>query len=321
MVGLNQFIIKKISDDGKTADFEVGPLPSGYGHTMGNFLRRVLLTSVPGSSITSVKIDGVQHEYSTLVGLPDDILAVILSLKNVVLVSKTHDKVRLTLDVKGKKGSVVEVKASDFEKNSDIEIINPDYVISRLTDEKSHLKMEITVERGVGYRLPNEGVRKELGVLPVDANFSPIELVTYDIVPTRVGQETELDQVNLQIRTNGSVTPVEALHVAAQILDEMTTHLVVNTEQMLTGKEITVLVGAAKIAEPIMSTEEALEPIKVVDLNLSTRLTNALLRSGYDDLRKLTGLTEEEVANIRGMGNKSLNELLAMIKKYEIKLV
>lgn len=318
MIALNEFTLTKTNDTGNKATFEVGPLPQGYGHTMGNFIRRVLLTSIPGTAITSVKIDGVQHEYATLQGVGDDILTILLSLKNVVLVSKTHDPVVLKLSAKGKANDVVEVKAADFEKNSDVEVINPDYVITTLSGTKSSVDLEITVERGVGYHFGNEGVRKELGMLPIDANYSPVVNVNYEIVPTRVGQQTDLDQVNITIETNGAVTPIEAFHTASDIVHEMTTHLIKNTEQMLSGNEVTVTLG--KKQEEKVETEEVVEPITVIDLNLSTRLTNALLRSGYDDLRKLEGMTEEAAANIRGMGDKSFNELLDVLKKHEVEL-
>lgn len=320
MNSLKQYVIKKVSEKDNEAHFEIGPLPTGYGHTLGNFLRRVLLASVPGSSITSIKIDGVQHEYATLGGVGDDILTIILALKNVVLVAKTNDPITLEIDVKGKDGEVVEVTAGDIKKNSDVEIINPEYVITKLTSAKARFKAEIVVERGIGYAMPNEEIRKEVGMLPVDANFSPVELVHYSVVPTRVGNRTDLDQVNISIKTNGSVTAIEALHVAAEIINEMSSHLFFNTSQMITGNEISVLVGRPQ-DESVKTQSTDKEPIKVVDLNLTTRLTNALLRSGYDDLRKLEGLTEEEVANIRGMGSKSYTELLDIIKKYEIKLV
>lgn len=320
MISLDQFVIKKTSDDGKTAAFEIGPLPKGFGNTLANTVRRILLSSVPGSAITAVQLEGVQHEYSTLDSVSDDVLAILLSLKNIVVVSKTIDPVVLEIDVKGKDGEVVEVKAGDIKKNSNVDVINPEYVITKLTGKKGHFKAKITVERGEGYAFPNEELRKELGVLPVDALFSPVKLVDYSITPTRVGQHTDLDQINLTVRTNGAVTPVEAMHVASDILKRMSLHLNKNTEQMLTGKEISLTVET-KRADVKETKKEDKDPIKVLDLNLSTRLTNALLRSNYDDLRKLEGLTEEEVANIRGMGSKSFAELLDIVKKYGIKLV
>ena len=322
MVALNQFSIKKVEEKGNTATFAIAPLPKGYGHTLAVYLRRILLSSIPGSAITAVKIDGVQHEYSTLAGVSDDILAVILSLKNVVLVSKSLEPVVLDVDVKGKDGEVVEVKAGDIQVNSEVEIINPEYVITKLTNAKSRFKAQITVKRGTGFEVGDETARKELGMLPVDANYSPVSLVNYTITQSRVGQETELDQLNLVVQTNGAVSAVEALHVAADTLNQLTSHLTELTEQMLSGNEVTVALNQKqKLAQTVSSQSVSKPELRVSDLNLSTRLTNALVKSGYDDLNKLEGLTEEELSNIRGMGSKSFTELLDILKKHSIKLV
>lgn len=322
MISLNQFVIKKVEIDQNTSTFEIGPLPKGFGNTLGTFIRRTLLSAIPGTAITAVKIDGVQHEYSSLEGVSDDVLTLILSLKNVVLVSKSLEPVTLDIKVSGKDGEVVEVKAGDFEPSSEVEIVNPDYVITRLTSGKAKFVASVTVERGIGYILPKEELRKELSMLPLDANFSPVQLVNYEITQARVGKETELDQLNLTVQTNGSITPIEALHIAVDTLNQTTEHLMTITEQMLTGKEISVTLSKQQRQIEESTTSAVSEtPIKVTDLNLSTRLTNALLKSNYDDLRKLSGLTEEEVANIRGMGSKSFEELLSVLKKYDIKLV
>lgn len=321
MISLQQFTIKKESEGNNSATFSVGPLPHGYGHTLGTFLRRVLLSSVPGSSITGVKIDGVEHEYSSLEGVSDDVLALLLSLKNVVLVSKSLTPVTVELTATGKAGEVVEVTAGDIEETNEVRVANKDYVITRLTG-KTKLNVVLTVERGTGYVLPNEDVRKEVSTLPLDANFSPVKLVNYTVSQTRVGKETELDQLDIQIETNGAVTPEEALHVAADSLNQMTSHLIEISTSMLKGDEVTVAVqNEIKKAASESKTASDETPVRVADLNLSTRLTNALMKSNYDDLRKLAGLTEEEVASIRGMGSKSYQELLDVLKKYNVKLV
>lgn len=324
MISLNQFIIKKVSEKDNVGLFEIGPLPTGYGHTLGNFIRRVLLSSIPGSAITSVKIDGVQHEYSTLAGLPDDILTLVLSIKNVVLVNKTLEPQTVEINVKGKDGAVVEVKAGDITGNSNVEVVNKDYVITSLTSSKAKFKAEIVVERGVGYKMGSDQTRKEAGNLPVDSNFSPVKLVNYDISPTRVGKETELDQLNLSIQTNGALSPVESLNIAVDILNQMTSHLVDLSAKMLNGDEIAVTLSKQQKVEDskVAATSSThKQELKVADMNLSTRLTNALLRSGYTDMRKMEGMTEDEVANIRGMGSKSLIELLDTLKKHSVKLI
>lgn len=322
MISLNQFGIKKVSEKNNIGTFEIGPLPKGYGHTLAVYLRRILLSSIPGSAITAVKIDGVQHEYSTLAGVSDDILALVLALKNIVLVSKSLEPVVVEIDVKGKDGEVIEVKAGDIQKNADVEVINPEYVITKLTNAKSKFKAQLTVQRGISYIYGDETTRKELGMLPVDANFSPVKLVNYTISQARVGQETELDQLNLVIETNGAVSPVESLHVAADVLNQVTSHLASLTEKMLSGDEVTVELNQKQKAAQTVHSQSVTKPeLKVSDLNLSTRLTNSLLKSGYDDLNKLEGLTEEELSNIRGMGSKSFTELLDILKKHSIKLV
>jgi DNA-directed RNA polymerase subunit alpha len=325
MISLNQFTIKKTATKDNTATFEIGPLPKGYGFTFGSYLRRVLLSSIPGAAITGMKIDGVQHEYSTLDGLTDDVLTLILSLKNVVVISKTLNPVTLEIDVKGKEGQVVEVKASDIQVSSEVEVINPDYVIAKLTSGKSRLKAQLTVERGVGYKLADSELRKEIGVLPTDASFSPVKLVKYSISPTRVGQETELDQLNITVQTSGAILPEEALNIASDILDQMTKHLLEMSTKMLKGDEIAIKLNEQQKVEDTKATSMIAQPtrnsLKISDMALSTRLTNALIKAGISDLNKLEGMTEEEIANIRGMGSKSYTELIDILKKHAIKLI
>jgi DNA-directed RNA polymerase subunit alpha len=321
MISLSDFNIKKVSDSATHAEFQIGPLPTGYGHTLGNILRRVLTSSVPGAAITAVKIDGVHHEYSTLEGVSQDILNIILALKNIVVLSKSAEPVTLNIDVKGKNGGIVEVTAGDFEKNSDIEVINPEYVITKLTSAKSKFSAQIVIEQGTGYMMPNEEVRHEVGMLPVDALFSPVKLVNYSVTPTRVGNETELDQLNLTVITNGAITPSDSLSFAANLINQMAQNFVVGTKDMISGR-VNTEVAVKKEDDVAEDTQATAQPkLLVAELNLSTRLTNALLRSGFDDLRKLDGFTEEELANIRGMGEKSLDELLDILKKYNIKLI
>jgi len=321
MISLQEFNVVKTEEKGNVATYEVSPLPTGYGHTLANVFKRVLQSSIPGAAITGVKIDGVEHEYATLEGVKDDMLAVILSLKNVIFFSKSEEAVRLSIDVKGAKGKTVEVKASDIEKNSDVEVINEDYVITKLTSEKAKFKAEIIVERGIGYTLPKEEVREEIGMLPVDAIFSPVVNVNYNVVPTRVGGQTELDKVVMNIETNGSITPSDAFSIAANILSEMTSNLVSKTADMISGKVDTAQPLPAIEEVEVVGTGEVEESIMINDLNLSTRLHNALSRAGFSDLRKLEGFSEEELGNIRGMGEKSLEELLDVLKKNEIKII
>ncbi len=322
MFPINQFVIKKVKESGNTGEFEIGPLPKGYGHTLGNVYRRVLLSSIQGAAVTSVKMNGVQHEYSTVAGIADDVLTVVLALKDIAVVSHSDEPVVLSLKSKGKKGTTVEVTAADIEKNPMVEIINPEHVITVLTDEKATIDAEVTIEKGFGYALPNEDFRKEIGTIPVDANFNPVKLVALQIKDTRVGQQTDLDLVKLEVKTNGAITPSAALHTAADILTKVSTHLFESTQDMLSKKaQDEVDSRELPVADETEQVEVVAEPILVADMGLSTRLTNALVNGGYEDLRQLEGLTEEEISNIKGMGEKSFDELIDILKQNEIQLI
>lgn len=323
MFPINQFVIKKISEKPTEGVFQVGPMAKGYGNTLGNTFRRILLSSISGAAVTSVKIDGVQHEYTTIAGLQDDVLSVVLALKGLALVSHSEGPVVLKLSAKGKKGSPVTVTAADIETNSMIEIVNPEYVITTLSDEKSELNAEITVERGIGYAHANENVRREVGSIPVDAIFTPVTAVSLDVSATRVGQQTDLDLLELKVHTNGTITPSAALYEAAQILVKVSEHLMQTASDNLSAK------AESEIKEAILPVGQEVEetatksenPVNISDLNLSTRLVNALVNAGYENLRDMQGLTEEEVRNIKGMGDKSFQELLDVLAANDIKLI
>lgn len=322
MISLSSFNIKKTGEEGNAMNFEIGPLPKGYGHTIGNILRRILLSSIPGSAVTAVKIEGAQHEYSTIEGVSDDVLTILLSLKNVVVRSMVDEPVTLEINVSGKKaGDLTEVKAADIAANSNVEVINKDYVITSISD-KASFKAQIIVNNGIGYVYPDQEARKELGMLPLDARFSPVSLVNYSVTQTRVGKETDLDQLNLSVQTNGAINGLEALNIAVRLLNEMTEHLAQTTKDVLEGKEVEIpkstLVDAV---EEEAGEEQETRSLVVEELNLSTRLTNALLRSGITDLSRLEGYTEDELASIKGMGKKSLDELVETLNKYGVKVL
>ena len=332
MIALNQFTVSTTKISENEVKFEISPLPKGYGNTLGNILRRILLSSVPGSAITAVKIDGVTHEYTSVEGMKDDALTILLAMKNIVVSSNTEDDVELEIDVLCNEDKVVEVTAGDIKSNSAVDVINKDYVITTLTKKGARFKASLVVSKGVGYQYPNQEVRKELGMIPLDATFSPVLLVTYEIVPTRVGQTIDLDQLNLYVKTNGSSTPEDAFYVTSTILQTLSVHMFMNAERVIEGEVAPVLLstqtvddvesvwGDSNLNSNTKSTTSR-QPVPVVDLNLSTRLTNALLRSGYDDLNMLGGMTQEDLVNIRGMGAKSLDELIAILKKYEITVI
>ncbi len=322
MFPINQFKIETISQSNNQGLFEIGPLPKGYANTIGTVLRRILLSSIPGAGITAVRMGGVQHEYTTLAGLKDEVLAIVLAMKEISVISHSNDPVELTLKKKGKKGEVTIVTAADFESNPMVEIVNPDYQITTLADESAELDLTVIVEKGIGYTLPGQNKREEVGLIPVDAIFSPVRLVSVKSQNARVGQQTDLDSLVLDIITDGTVLPQVAIHQAAEILNTMSEHLVQNTNTLLNSKTA----GLANksdlpIAEKVEEVDEGVTPILVSDLSLSTRLTNALVNSGYEDLNQLNGLTEEEVRNIKGMGEKSFTELLDILKEKGITLI
>lgn len=312
MLATNEFKILVLEEAANTGLFRIDPLPKGYANTLGAVLRRILLSSIPGAGIVSIKIDGVQHEYATIAGLQDDLLSVVLNLKQVAVKLKGTEPVTLTISKKGKKGESVVVTAGDFDKNALVEIVNPDFVLTTLADEKAALNAEITVAPGVGYALPNEEVREEVGMIPIDPVFSPVTLVAVESKNTRVGQQTDLDALEVRINTNGAITPSEALAKAAEIMHSLSTHLVMQTVN-----------GAveAPVSKSSTAKVESTKAISFEEAELSTRLVNALQNSGYNALNDLEGLAEEELRNLKGMGEKSFEELLAALKKHKINLI
>lgn len=202
-----------------------------------------------------------------------------------------------------------------------MKIINPDYVITKLTSDQS-IEITVKVERGFGYQQPKDSKRTDIDVLPVDVNYSPVTLVSYVVEPARVGKDTELDELVLNIKTNGALTPEEALKISLDMLYEGFAHLNTVSQTIVSPDSIAVKLNeeSKDVLEISEATFKSGQVMSIVDMNLSTRLTNALLRSGIDDLSKLNGMSEDEVANIRGLGSKSHLELLDIIKKYGINL-
>ena len=310
MVQLNQFNVKKVEEKDDYGSFEIGPMPRGYGHTVANVLRRILMSSIEGAGITSVRIDGVKHEYSTLEGVHEDMLKLILNLKNIVFRSHSDELQLLKLSAKAGSKST-DVKAGELTLTGDVEIINPDFIITTLAGGKGKVDLELTVERGTGYRYPDENKRKEIGVVPLDANFSPVKRVNTRIVQARVGQQTDLDQVNIEIFTNKAMKPSEALLKAVQSLDEVANRFV----SLLGGtpKEIEFVTEEPKVAEKKIE-------LPIEDLGLSTRLTNALVNAHYKDLTELSGMGRDDFMSIKGMGSKSVEELAEVLKENNLEV-
>lgn len=311
MFALDKIKITTVQESDTKGKFLIGPLPHGYGHTVGNSLRRILLTSISGAAITSVKIKGVTHEYATYEGLDRDVLKFVLGLKNIAVRSHSNEPVVLKLNVKGKAGETRMVKAGDFEKNPDIEIANPDLELAVLT-KNTTLDVEVTIEKGIGYSYAEEGKRAEAGVIPIDVIYSPVKHVNLLINETRVGQQTNLDEVELVISTNGAVKPSETLFESFEIYDLIANRLVNSFGGDSENNSLDTPISEEVAEEP--------KKISVSQQGLSTRLMNSLLNSGISDLNQLEGRSRNEVLNFKGMGKKSFDELMEIIEKFDIKL-
>jgi len=285
---------------GNRARFEVEPLDRGFGHTFGNALRRILLSSLEGAAVTSVKIEGVAHEFTAIKGVKEDVTDIILNLKGIVC--RLHgelDEVQVRL-YKDKPGKVV---AADIEIPAELEILNPDHHIATLADGGS-LEMTLTIRRGVGY-VPaegNRGAETVIGVIPIDSIFSPIRRVAYRVESARVGQRTDYDKLILDITTNGAVSPDEALRMAAEILvDRMS----IFTDPDRTRQRDEAAVGGVAPA----GAGSELDRIPIEELELGVRSYNCLKREGIQTVADLVSRTEAELLNIPNFGKKSIEEV------------
>lgn len=288
------------------ARFELDPLERGFGTTIGNALRRVMLSSLPGSAITSVKIEGVMHEFQKIDGIVEDVTTIILNLKSVVLINHAKDTnkvIRLKANTEGA------VTAGMIEADADIEVVNPDLVICNLV-KGGKIDMEMTVGNGRGYvdSKANEKLlgEKKLGVIAIDSLYSPIERVSYEVEPTRVGQNENFDKLIMDIYTNGSMTPEEAMALASKILIE---HL--NIVADLNNIADVAGIMAEKKVDTITKTLET--PIE--EIEFSVRAYNCLKRAGVNTVQDLINKREVEVTKIRNLGKKSLKEVLDKVKE------
>ena len=313
MIALDKFKIVKEKEDEYIGVFKIGPLPRGYGYTVSNSLRRILLSSIPGVAIIGIRLVGTKHEYSTLDGMQEDVMILILKLKDLAFKSYSEGRKIIKLDVKGKKGKILEVKASDFDLPSDVEIVNGDLQIATLTKDVN-LSLELLIENGVGYAYPNEELREELGTIPIDSLFSPVKRVQVELTKTRVGQDTDLDQIDMTIVTNGTIRPSECLLKSAEIYDAIANQLV-----DLLGGDSELLKEVNEIHKLEYIKEE--KRILVGELSLSTRLNNALLNVGITNLAEMSKYTLEEITGFRGMGKKSLMELQEILTLHKIKVL
>jgi DNA-directed RNA polymerase subunit alpha len=278
--------------------------------TLGNSLRRVLLSSIAGSAVTGVRIEGINHEFTTIPGVKEDAVAVILNLKGINFKVYSDEPQTLTLTKKGKGV----VKAKDIEKTADVEVVNPDQVICTIDDPKASVTIQLLVETGRGYRpLDERGAdRKISDMIALDAMFSPVVRVRYKVENTRVGQMTDLDKLLLTIDTDGTITPPEAFEEAAAIL--------INQYTALAGQtRIEVSQNVADDLSPVIEGDEPTELMtSIEDLNLSARTTNALINNEIHNIKDLLSLSEAELRDLKGFGNKALDEVKDKIAELEL---
>lgn len=300
--------VVEINEKGDYGKFVVEPLERGYGITLGNSLRRILLSSLPGAAVTSVKIDGVLHEFSTIPGVREDVTDIILNLKNLSLKMHTDEEKTLRIEASGEKT----VTAADIIADADVEILNPDLVIATL-EENGRLSMEMQVSKGRGY-VPAEKNKKGdhiIGVIPVDSVFTPVTKVNYQVEHTRVGQHTDYDKLTLEVWTDGSIRPDEAVSLSAHIMSE---HLQLFIDLTENTGDMEIMV------EKEEEQKDKLLEMTIEELDLSVRSYNCLKRAGINTVGELIQRNEEDMMKVRNLGKKSLEEVVNKLAELGLSL-
>ena len=297
--------ITDVSEDKKYGRFVVEPLERGYGTTLGNSLRRIMLSSLPGAAISSVKIDGVLHEFSSIPGVKEDVTEIIMNLKSLSIKNTSESDEPKTANI---------VTGADIQADSDIEIVNPEQVIATLSGGKdSRLYMELTITKGRGYVSADKNKTEDMpiGVIPIDSIYTPVDRVNLTVENTRVGQITDYDKLTLDVWTKGTMLPDEAVSLAAKVLSE---HL----------KLFVDLSEVAQAAEVMIEKEddekEKVLEMSIDELELSVRSYNCLKRAGINTVEELTNKTPEDMMKVRNLGRKSLEEVLAKLKELNLEL-
>ena len=287
----------KLDNDNMYAKFVCEPLERGYGITLGNSLRRILLSSLPGAAITSIKVDGVKHEFTTIPGIVEDVVEIILNLKNVRLKIHDNEEKNLRIDVDGEG----EVTAGDIVGDANVEVLNPDLHICTIA-EGGKLHMELTANRGRGYNpsSKNKNANQPIGVIAIDSIYTPVKKVNFYVENTRVGQITDYDKLTIELWTDGSLNPDEALSLAAKVMNE---HLALFIDLSEATKNTEIMV------EKEESKKEKVLETTIEELDLSVRSYNCLKRAGIINVEDLTNKTEEEMMKVRNLGRKSLEEV------------
>ena len=303
--------VVEISEDQKYGRFVVEPLERGYGITLGNSLRRIMLSSLPGAAVSQVKIDGVLHEFSSIPGVKEDVSEIIMNIKSLAIKNHSETNEAKTAYIEFEGEGVV--RASDIQVDQDIEILNPNLAIATLSGKKTKLFMELTITRGRGYVSADRNKNDELpiGVIAIDSIYTPVERVNVTVENTRVGQITDFDKLTLDVHTNGTLGPDEAVSLAAKVLSE---HLSLFIDLSENTKNVDVMV------EKENDEKEKVLEMSIDELELSVRSYNCLKRAGINTVEELTNRTPEDMMKVRNLGRKSLEEVLAKLKELNLQL-
>lgn len=299
--------ITPVESEPNYASYDIEPLEAGYGRTLGNALRRVLLSSLTGAAITSIKIEGAQHEFQDVEGVREDVTDIVLNVKKIRLRSFSDRPVTMRIEANGDRV----VTAADIQTPSTIEIVTPDVYICTLDNADAHLDMELVVENGKGYVAAESKEGQAIGVIPIDAFFSPVQKVNYVVENTRVGQMTNYDKITLQVWTDGSITPDEALKQAAQVLVQHFQMIADHSETVTSEPEPAELPSGAT---PYMISGRVYDTL-IEDLDLSVRAFNCLKRSGITKVGQVLTMSRDDLLAVRNFGEKSLNELRDTLKE------
>ena len=289
----------ELSEDGRYGRFVVSPLERGYGTTIGNSLRRILLSSLPGAAATSIKIDGVQHEFSTVPGVTEDVTEIILNIKKIAV--KLHGDSQKTVYIEA--NGAGEITADDIMRDADVEIFNPDLHIATLNDD-AHLYIEINLSKGRGYvsaEKNKSGAQSVIGVIPVDSIYTPVTKVNYTVENVRVGSHSDREKLTVEVWTNGTIKPEEAVSLAAKIMNDLLC-LFVDLSEEANNTEI--------IVEKEENKKEKVLEMTIEELDLSVRSYNCLKRAGINTVEDLTNKSEEDMMKVRNLGRKSLEEVI-----------
>ena len=304
--------VMDISEDGTYGKFVVEPLERGYGTTLGNSLRRIMLSSLPGAAISSIKIDGVVHEFCDVPGVKEDVSEIILNLKNVAIKANTESNEPKTAFIEYEGEGVV--RARDIKMDQDYEVINPDQVIATLSGgPDSKMYMELTITRGRGYvgADKNKNDNQPIGVIAIDSLYTPVERVNFIVENTRVGQITDYDKLTMEIWTNGTIKPDEAVSLAAKVLND---HLALFIDLSDSAKNAEIMV------EKEEDQKEKVLEMTIEEMDLSVRSYNCLKRAGINTVEDLTNKTEDEMMKVRNLGRKSLDEVLGKLHEVGLSL-